>query len=146
MTEAAALSSDAQPEMATPKEMANAIRALSMDAVQAANSGHPGMPMGMAHRDVRQILRPTLPHPDYAPILKTMGDSHLNLELTRYEGKPVDVLEIDGEITDKQAERIEERLWKLNNNICKIPLYRPSAGFCRYYYPVPQHAQAIGRG
>ena len=30
------------------KDMANAIRALSMDAVQAANSGHPGMPMGMA--------------------------------------------------------------------------------------------------
>ncbi len=30
------------------KLMANAIRALSMDAVQAANSGHPGMPMGMA--------------------------------------------------------------------------------------------------
>ncbi|MBS0270334.1 MAG: transketolase, partial [Proteobacteria bacterium] len=29
-------------------EMANAIRALAMDAVQAANSGHPGMPMGMA--------------------------------------------------------------------------------------------------
>ena len=28
--------------------MANAIRALAMDAVQAANSGHPGMPMGMA--------------------------------------------------------------------------------------------------
>ena len=31
-----------------PKELANAIRALSMDAVEAANSGHPGMPMGMA--------------------------------------------------------------------------------------------------
>lgn len=30
------------------KQMANAIRALAMDAVQAANSGHPGMPMGMA--------------------------------------------------------------------------------------------------
>lgn len=30
------------------KQLANAIRALSMDAVQAANSGHPGMPMGMA--------------------------------------------------------------------------------------------------
>nr|WP_298927438.1 transketolase [uncultured Erythrobacter sp.] len=30
------------------QNMANAIRALSMDAVQAANSGHPGMPMGMA--------------------------------------------------------------------------------------------------
>lgn len=31
-----------------PRQMANAIRALAMDAVQAANSGHPGMPMGMA--------------------------------------------------------------------------------------------------
>lgn len=34
--------------------MANAIRALSMDAVQAASSGHPGMPMGMA--DVASVL------------------------------------------------------------------------------------------
>ena len=33
---------------ASPQEMANAIRALAMDAVEAANSGHPGMPMGMA--------------------------------------------------------------------------------------------------
>jgi len=34
--------------MATRKDLANAIRALTMDAVQAANSGHPGAPMGMA--------------------------------------------------------------------------------------------------
>jgi transketolase len=33
---------------ATPEMLANAIRALAMDAVEAANSGHPGMPMGMA--------------------------------------------------------------------------------------------------
>ena len=34
--------------MANPRQMANAIRALAMDAVQQANSGHPGAPMGMA--------------------------------------------------------------------------------------------------
>ncbi len=38
----------------TPRTMANAIRALSMDAVQKANSGHPGAPMGMA--DVATVL------------------------------------------------------------------------------------------
>ena len=40
--------------MPTRSELANAIRALSMDAVQQANSGHPGMPMGMA--DIAQVL------------------------------------------------------------------------------------------
>ena len=39
---------------ASSQEMANAIRALAMDAVEAANSGHPGMPMGMA--DVATVL------------------------------------------------------------------------------------------
>ena len=38
----------------TSNELANAIRALSMDAVQAANSGHPGAPMGMA--DIAEAL------------------------------------------------------------------------------------------
>ncbi len=36
------------------KQLADAVRALSMDAVQAANSGHPGMPMGMA--DIAEVL------------------------------------------------------------------------------------------
>jgi transketolase len=36
------------------RDLANAVRALSMDAVQAANSGHPGAPMGMA--DIAEVL------------------------------------------------------------------------------------------
>jgi len=40
--------------MATRKDLANAIRALAMDAVQKAISGHPGMPMGMA--EIAEVL------------------------------------------------------------------------------------------
>ena len=40
--------------MPSRRELANAIRALSMDAVEKANSGHPGMPMGMA--DIAEVL------------------------------------------------------------------------------------------
>lgn len=53
--------------MTTRKTLANAIRFLSMDAVQKAKSGHPGAPMGMA--DIAEVLwrdflnhNPTNPH------------------------------------------------------------------------------------
>ena len=40
--------------MASRRDLANAVRALSMDAVQQANSGHPGATMGMA--DIAEVL------------------------------------------------------------------------------------------
>ena len=40
--------------MPSRRDLANAVRALSMDAVQQAKSGHPGAPMGLA--DVAQVL------------------------------------------------------------------------------------------
>ena len=55
--------------MPSHRDLANAIRALSMDAVQQANSGHPGMPMGMA--DIAEVLwndflRHNPTHPQWA--------------------------------------------------------------------------------
>jgi transketolase len=65
MTKSAA---QTEPGDTAHRDMANAIRALSMDAVEAANSGHPGMPLGAA--DVAtvlysQFLKHDPAHPDW---------------------------------------------------------------------------------
>ncbi len=77
------------------RDMANAIRALAMDAVQAANSGHPGMPMGMAEIAVAlwgRHLRhsPANPHwPDRDRFLLSNGHGSMLLyallHLTGYD-------------------------------------------------------------
>lgn len=65
------------------------------------------------HRlDVAHILRPTLPHPNFSRLIEAVGDGSVGFELTRDEGKPVDVLEIRGSISDRRAERVEEYLWE----------------------------------
>ena len=64
------------------------------------------------HRlDVAHILRPTLPHPNFSRLIEAVGDGSVGFELTRDAGKPVDVLEIRGSISDRRADRVEEYLW-----------------------------------
>ena len=58
------LSASATVERAPDHELANAIRALAMDAVEAAKSGHPGMPMGMAEIAVALWTRHLRHDPD----------------------------------------------------------------------------------
>jgi transketolase len=82
------------------RQLANAIRALAMDAVQAANSGHPGMPMGMA--DVATVLYsdylrfdPTDPHwPDRDRFVLSAGHgsmlAYATLHLAGYARPTID--------------------------------------------------------
>ncbi len=81
--------------------LANAIRALSMDAVQAANSGHPGMPMGMA--DIAEVLwNDYLKHnpanPEWADrdrfVLSNGHGSMLLYSLLHLSGYPLSIDEI----------------------------------------------------
>jgi phosphoribulokinase len=61
--------------------------------------------------NVRLVLRPTIPHPDFAEIIKsTNGNSNsaIRLGLDRDMGKPVDVLEVDGHATLEQVNKLEQ--------------------------------------
>jgi len=81
--------------MPTQRRLANAIRALAMDAVEAANSGHPGMPMGMADAATALFTRhlkydPADPHwPDRDRFVLSAGHGSMLLYallyLTGYE-------------------------------------------------------------
>jgi len=65
--------------------------------------------------DVRLVLRPTISHPDFSTILHANGNhlgSAVRLELDRDMGKPVDVLEIDGQATEAQVHELERMLCK----------------------------------
>jgi transketolase len=89
--------------MPTRRDLANAIRALSMDAVQKANSGHPGMPMGMA--DIAEVLwRDFLKHNPGNPgwpdrdrfVLSNGHGSMLLYSLLHLTGYPVGMDDIRG--------------------------------------------------
>ncbi|MBF2075574.1 MAG: phosphoribulokinase [Synechococcales cyanobacterium C42_A2020_086] len=63
--------------------------------------------------NARLVLRPTIPHPELSHILDSNGNhlgSAIRLELGRDMGKPVDVLEIDGQATSEQVKELERVL------------------------------------
>lgn len=63
--------------------------------------------------NVRHTLRPTLPHPDLTPIVEGSKNG-IRLELARdIDGKPVDVLEIAGDVGDRRAKAMEDLVWTL---------------------------------
>jgi phosphoribulokinase len=63
------------------------------------------------HLNVRLVLRPTIPHPDFSPIINYGdGNSAIRLDLDRDMGKPVDVLEVDGHATLEQVNKLEHIL------------------------------------
>jgi len=83
------------------RTLANAIRVLSMDAVQAANSGHPGMPMGMA--DIAEVLwndylKHNPGHPEWVDrdrfVLSNGHGSMLLYSLLHLTGYPLSIDEI----------------------------------------------------
>jgi transketolase len=86
--------------MPTQRRLANAVRALAMDAVEAANSGHPGMPMGMADAATALFTRhlkfdPKDPHwPDRDRFVLSAGHGSMLiyalLYLTGYEQPTID--------------------------------------------------------
>jgi transketolase len=96
-----------------PRDLANAIRALAMDAVQQADSGHPGMPMGMA--DVATVLfskflkfDPTDPHwPDRDRFILSAGHGSMLLYsllyLTGYADMTLDEIKRFRQIGSKTA-------------------------------------------
>ncbi len=102
-----------QKTAVSTKQMADAIRVLSMDAVQKANSGHPGMPMGMA--DVATVLfsehlrfdptDPTWPNRDRFVLSAGHGSMLLYslLYLTGYPGMTIEELKNFRQLGSKTA-------------------------------------------
>ncbi len=69
-----------------------------------------------AHLNARLVLRPTIPHPSFEELLvkgKENGDRPvLSMHLKRDDGKPADILEVDGNISPAKTEELERLLWR----------------------------------
>jgi phosphoribulokinase len=83
---------------------------------------------------VRLVLRPTIPHPDLSAMFDGVPApaSGVRLQLGRDGGRPVDVLEIDGNVTPEQAAQLEAAVWR------HLPGLRP--------LPAEQFGRYVDRG
>jgi phosphoribulokinase len=75
------------------------------------------------HLNVRLVLRPTIPHPDLSYLFDGSPEpaSGIRLDLGRDEGRPVDILEIDGSVTAEDVVRLEEVIWDHLPGLRRIP-------------------------
>lgn len=73
-----------------------------------------------ANLNVRLTLRPTIPHPDLSYLFDHNGAA-VRLEMSRADNKPVDVLEIDGNVTVQQAVELENAIWQHLPDLKPLP-------------------------
>lgn len=66
------------------------------------------------HLNVRLVLRPTIPHPDLSYLVDDPhhDETGVRLRLAREDGRPVDFLEIDGDVATKHASQLEDAIWQ----------------------------------
>jgi len=76
--------------------------------------GGVGSDQAGAHLNVHLVLRPTIPHPDltYLANNKSGQAAGIRLELGRDCGRPVEFLEVDGNVSREHAAELEEAIWK----------------------------------
>ena len=81
--------------------------------IDRQTSNHPNGHADGAHLNVRLTLRPTIPHPDLTYLNDDQyKDCGVRLGLVRDDGKPVDVLEIDGNVSPEHAAKLEDAIYQ----------------------------------
>lgn len=64
--------------------------------------------------NVQLVLRPTIPHPDLSYLFNgsQSPDSGVHLELNRDNGRPVDILQIEGQVAAEHISQLEDAIWQ----------------------------------
>jgi phosphoribulokinase len=75
-----------------------------------------------SHLNVHLVLRPTIPHPDLSYLFNEdrVTASGIRLKLGRDGGRPVDFLQIDGNVSRERAAELEYEMWKHLPGLCPL--------------------------